>query len=142
MNRIATYLGAGFAMALVCCKSGSTAAGSAEMPRSEVETELMRITGLAIPGAATNVSGRGMSIFTYAFDCRFDCAMDDLVDAWKDAPNLLDKVPVESLVPGEEFPAEVFDGNWPAGGGTQFVNVALTKIDGEGVRVEVRTTHE
>lgn len=81
-------------------------------------------------------------MFTYVFDCQFDCTLADLKVAWGNAPKLVDQVPVTELASTEGLPSEVFEGKWPTGGGTQFVNIALGKIDEDRVRVEVRTTHE
>jgi hypothetical protein len=95
-----------------------------------------------MPETATNVSGSEMSLFTYVFDCAFECSQVDFEAAWKNAPKLVEKAAPKGFETVSEVPTELIDDSWPADKGTQFVTIAISRAGADRLRVEVRTTHE
>ena len=142
MSRFTIFLVAGMVVSLIACKSGSTSSASPSLTSDQVETKLLKITGLKVPETAINLSGTEMSLFTYVFDCTFDCPLTDLGESWQNAPRLAEQIRLDDLDLGDGGSLEVFKGSWIASGGTQFVNISLADAEGDQVRVEVRTTHE
>lgn len=142
MNLAIRIFGVGLAVMLISCKPHSTSSSAGGMSPPEVKSKLLGITGLAVPDTSTHVSGVEASMFTYVFDCTFDCTLADLRGAWENSPKLVEKVPFSKLATSDKQPAKIFDEHWPANGGTQFVQISLAPLDEERVRVEIRTVHE
>jgi hypothetical protein len=95
-----------------------------------------------MPKTATNVSGSEMSLFTYVFDCAFECSQVEFEAALKNAPKLVEETVLKGFDTVSEAPTELIADSWTEDKGTQFVNISISRAGADRLRVEVRTTHE
>ena len=142
MTRMIILIRFGLAVALTSCNPNSTSTDATALTQNKIETNLYNITELRIPNSATNISGVEMSLFTYVFDCTFECSKSDLESAWNNSEKLLEKAPLKGFGIVSNEPTQLIDDSWPSEKGTQFVNISITKLGEDQLRVDVLTTHE